>query len=140
MNARTVDASVVAAAFFREEHADAARSLLVSDLELYAPDLVLAEMANVIWKRHTRGEIDAAESSQLLADVLTLPLQLTPSAEIVAAALELATRTRRTVYDCLYLALAIKTQTTLITGDRRLANALAATPLAKHILWIGDYH
>jgi predicted nucleic acid-binding protein len=62
-----------------------------------------------------------------------------PARELVAPALEFALRTRRTVYDCLYLALAVETQAVLVTGDRKFANALTATPLAKQILWIGDW-
>jgi predicted nucleic acid-binding protein len=44
----------------------------------------------------------------------------------------------RTVYDCLYLALAVKTKSVMITGDKRLVSALADGPLAKHVVWIGD--
>ena len=137
MSLRVVDASVVAAAFFREQYAAAARAVLTGGDELHAPDLIHAELANVIWKRHGRGEIDDAEARELLADILRLPLRITPSAELVEPALELALRTRRTVYDCLYLALAVRTNSAMITADKRLANALSASPLAKHVAWIG---
>jgi predicted nucleic acid-binding protein len=105
---------------------------------LIAPDLNHAELANVIWKRHARGEIDEGEADRLLADVLALPLEITPCGDLIEAALELALRTGRSVYDCLYLALAVKTKTVLFSADKRLVNALAGTPLAKHVAWIGD--
>ena len=140
MSLRIVDASVVAAAFFREQYAAAARAVLTGGDELHAPDLIHAELANVIWKRHGRGEIDDAEARELLADILRLPLQITPSVELVEPALELALRTRRTVYDCLYLALAVRTSSTMITADKRLTNALSASPLAKHVAWVGENH
>jgi predicted nucleic acid-binding protein len=139
VNPVVLDASVVAAAFFQEDEAQAARALLVSDRELLAPDLIVAEVANVIWKRHGHGEVDEVEGRRLLADVLHLPLHLTPSSELAGAALELALRTRRTVYDCLYLALAVKTKSAMVTGDKRLVRALADGPLAKHAIWIGDH-
>ena len=138
MTPRVIDASAVAAAFFQEEHTAVARSLLVSQRPLCAPDLIVAELANVIWKRHVRREIDDGEARALLADFLSLPLLLTPSGELVEPALELALRTGRTVYDCLYVALAVKTKSVLVTADKRLANALAGTGLARHIAWIGD--
>ena len=138
MSRRIVDASVVAAAFFQEQHAAAARALLISGRELHAPTLIVAELANVIWKRHVRREIDETEARELLADFHRLPLRLAPSIELVAAALELAMGTGRTVYDCLYLALAVKRKGLLITADRRLANALAGSPLARHVAWIGQ--
>ena len=138
MTACVVDASVAAAAFFQETHSDAARGLLSSGRALHAPDLIWAELANVIWKRYRLSEIDEAEASDLLADTLALPLRITPADELLEAALELAMRTGRTVYDCLYLALAVKTDTPMITANRRLVRALAAGPLKPHIVWIGD--
>ena len=133
-----VDASVIAAAFFRETHAEAARALLTADRELHAPDLIHAEVANVIWKRRRLGEIDEVEAAELLADFLSLPLRITPSEELVAPALQLAMKTSRTVYDCLYLALAVKTKSIMVSGDKRLVNVLVGTPLEKHVAWIGD--
>ena len=134
-----LDASVVAAAFFQDEQADAAGPLLASERKLHAPDLIYPEVANVIWKRHQRGEINGDEAGQLLADVLRLPLQIAPSDALVDAALQLALRTAQTVYDCLYLALAVKNKTVLVSGDRRLVNALAGSPLEEHVAWIGEF-
>jgi predicted nucleic acid-binding protein len=135
-----VDASVVAAAFFQETGARAARAILAGGGELHAPDLLLAEVANVVWKRHGRGEINEAEARALVADCLRLPLVLTPSGDLVASALELALRTKRTVYDCLYLALAVRMKAVLVSGDKRFVNALAGSPFEKHVAWLGSPH
>ena len=132
-----VDASVVAGAFFPEKHADACRSLLASRRTLHAPDLVYAETANVLWKRRRRGEIDEQEASSLLTDILALPLRITPSGPLVEAALTLALRTDRTVYDCLYLALAVQEDAVMVTCDKGLANALSGGPLKEHVAWVG---
>jgi len=132
-----LDASVVAAALFQEDHADACCSLLTSGRELHAPDLVYAEVGNVIWKRRRRGEIDEDEAAELLADALRLPLRITPSDALIDAALQVALKTDRTVYDCLYIALALRERAVMVTGDRRLASAMAGGPLAKHVAWIG---
>ena len=133
MKACVVDASLVAAAFFQEPHAASAREVLASDRPLYAPDLISAEFGNVIWKRYGRREITEEEAAQLMADFLRLPLQITPTGELADVALQLAMRTGRTVYDCLYLALAVRTNSVLVTADKRLVNALAGSPLAKHV-------
>ena len=139
MNPCVVDASVVAIAFFQERYAAEAQALLASDRPLHAPDLISAEFANVVWKRRRRGEITKDEASQLMADFLRLPLVVTASGELADVALELAMHTGRTVYDCLYLALAVKTRCILVTGDRRLANALADGPLAAHVALVERY-
>jgi len=138
MKTCVLDASVVAAALFQEDHADRARGWLAGECVLRAPDLIYAELANVIWKRYNRNEIDRDETAHLLRDVRGLPLRITPCADLVEAALELALLSGRSVYDCLYLALSVKTRSVLVSADKRLVNALAGTPLAKHIVWIGD--
>lgn len=137
MKPLVVDASVIAAAFFPEKRTEAARDVLLSDRSLCAPDLVYAEVANVIWKRHRRGEITDAEATELLSDVLDLPLEITPSEQLAASALALALRTNRTVYDCLYVVLAIQDDTTMVSDDLRLVNALATGPLKGRIAWLG---
>ena len=137
MNACVLDASVVAAALFHEEHAQRAGKLLSSGCALLAPDLIYAEFANVIWKRCGRGEIEETEAVELLADFRHLVLRVTPCGVLSTPALALAVRIHRSVYDCLYLALAIETKSVMVTADQRLIHALADTPLADRVAWIG---
>ena len=137
MKSVILDASVVAAAFFPEKYSEQARALLLSDTVLHAPDLIHAEVASVIWKRHRRNEIDSEEACELLADMLALPLELTASEQLVCDALKLALRTGRTVYDCLYVALAVQKNTIMVSGDQRLVNALSTGPLKKYVAWLG---
>lgn len=137
MKPLVVDASVIAAAFFPEKHTEAARAVLLSDRGLCAPDLIYAEIANVVWKRYRRKEINAEEASGLLSDMLDLPLEIIPSEQLVGPALELALRTGRTVYDCLYVALAVQENAVMVSDDQRLVNALAGGPLEAHVTWVG---
>jgi predicted nucleic acid-binding protein len=65
-----------------------------------------------------------------------LPLIRHPEASLLPAAFDMADRLQRTVYDCLYLALAIQLGATMVTADLRLYNALNGTPEASHICWI----
>ena len=58
--------------------------------------------------------------------------------ESKAAALEIACRTEKTVYDSVYLALAANHDCRLVTADRRLYNALQKSPLNTSVLWAGD--
>jgi predicted nucleic acid-binding protein len=134
MKARVVDASVIAAAMFQEQHAASARKILENGETLLAPDLIFSEIANVIWKRFIRNEINANEADQLLEDFLKLPLHIVFSSGLVDSALRLAIQTRSTVYDCLYLALAIREKTEMVSAEQRLANALSAGPLAGFIV------
>jgi predicted nucleic acid-binding protein len=52
-------------------------------------------------------------------------------------ATEVALASGRSVYDSVYVALAVALQCRLVTADERLANALAGGLLAAHVVWLG---
>jgi predicted nucleic acid-binding protein len=129
-----VDASVVIKWFVPEVHSDAARRLLQSENQYIAPDLLFAETANTIWKKVRRGEVSRRDGEGLVADVGRAAVQTVPCRALAADAYALASASGRTVYDAMYLALALRLDTRLITADERLAGALAAMPaVASHI-------
>lgn len=133
MTMLVVDASVVAKWFFPEEHSAESRRLLSPRRTLLAPDLIWSEVGNIAWKRVRRGEIQADEAAQFIADLIRLPLRTTPTQTLLAPALELAIATDRTVYDCMYLALAMDRKCRFVTSDEPFVNALSSTPFAKHV-------
>ena len=47
-------------------------------------------------------------------------------------------RTGRTVYESLYLALAVQLNCRLVTADEKLSSALKNGPLGNRILWVED--
>lgn len=133
-----VDASVVIKWFVPEVHAEAARRLLREDVELFAPDLLRAEVGNVLWKKRRSGEIDEATGRAILADLRRFPVQIVDSDTFLEAAWELAVRLDRSFYDSLYLALAHSLGYPLVTADLRLYNSLKATPNDMDLLWVED--
>ncbi len=140
MSVFVVDASVVLKWFVPEIDSNAAHRLLEHDDQYVAPDLLLAETTNAVWKKVRRGELSPAQGKSLVASLESIAVETIPSRVLVDDAYELATSTGRSVYDALYLALAVRLNTRMITGDERLARALAATPLvAPHIQTIRDF-
>jgi predicted nucleic acid-binding protein len=134
MNTLVVDASVVIKWFIPEGGSEAARELLAEDHVFHAPDFVFAEIGNVIWKKVRRGDLGADEASHLIADIGKVPLQTVSVRSLAADALRVAIATRQTMYDALYLVLAVKLKSQFITADGRLFRSLAATPeLAHHV-------
>ena len=85
-----------------------------------APELLLAEAANVINKKQLTGELSESEGDQLLSDILSVPIRLFPHRPILMRAFELAREHNLTVYDTLYLALAEEHGAVIFTGDRKL--------------------
>jgi predicted nucleic acid-binding protein len=129
-----VDASVVVKWFVPEIHSDAARRLLVLPHEYVAPDLLFAETANTIWKKIRRGELTAEEGPQLVADIGRIAVDTVSCRALAEDAHALANATRRTVYDSMYVALAVRLKTRSITADDRLEAALKKIPaVAEHI-------
>ncbi|HWA50577.1 MAG TPA: type II toxin-antitoxin system VapC family toxin, partial [Dongiaceae bacterium] len=118
-----VDASVVIKWFIDEPLHDYARQLLKGSESLYAPDLLLAEVGNIIWKKVIRGEIGEEQARKIAQSLRDLPLTLQSSDALIERALQIALSIKHPVYDCLYLACAEALGSTLVTADERLGKA-----------------
>ena len=88
-----------------------------------APELLVAEAANVVNKKRISGELHGDESNQLLVDILSIPIRLFPHRPILMKAFDLAREYQLTVYDTLYLALAEEHGAVIFTVDRKLFKA-----------------
>jgi predicted nucleic acid-binding protein len=85
-----------------------------------APELMLTEVANTLWKLQRAEQLGGLETQQLLLDAHDLVDRVEPDRHLHAEALALACHLDHPVYDCLYLALARREAATLLTADRRL--------------------
>ena len=128
MSLFVVDASVVVKWFVPEIHSDAARRLLVLPHEYIAPDLLFAEAANTIWKKIRRKQLTADDGQRLVADIGRIGVETVSCRALAEDSHALATATGRTVYDAMYLTLAIRLDTRLLTADERLETALRNMP------------
>jgi predicted nucleic acid-binding protein len=120
-----VDASVALKWYFDEPGAEVADRLLTEhargERELLAPDLIVAEVGNVLWKRIRRGECDLAAARSVLSLWEGERPTLVASSLLLEHALALASELDHPVYDCLYLAAAQVFEASFATGDRSLA-------------------
>ena len=133
-----VDASVAIKWFVPEIYSVSAQRLLHADFELLAPDLIVAEVGNVLWKKTQRGEIGADDGADIIRDFKRFPIQVYASDSLAELAWELAVRFDRTFYDSLYLALARSQDCSVVTADRRFYNSLQETPLSHSLVWVED--
>jgi predicted nucleic acid-binding protein len=102
--------------------------LLASEDRLEAPDLLFAEIANAIWKKVLRGQLTRAESQLLVSDIEKIAVDTTPCRALANDAHAIALITSRSVYDSMYLALALRLDTRVITADERFFRALQSFP------------
>jgi predicted nucleic acid-binding protein len=133
-----VDSSVVIKWYVPEVHSAESLRYLDPALERHAPELLLAEIANILWKKVGRGEIAPDEAARIADGVRQAAIAIHPMGPLFGPALAIALDTGRSAYDCLYLALADILAAPMVTADRRLYNALQGSPYAGEVLWIED--
>jgi predicted nucleic acid-binding protein len=122
-----VDASVAVKWFIIEPGRPEARRLLDREQPLIAPELIVAELVNVLWKRVTGGAIDRTQAANAARELPQLLSELCPLAGFAERALAIADALRHPAYDCFYLALAEARDARLVTADRRFARRLEGT-------------
>ena len=117
-----------------EEAETCLRGLTEGDIGFMVPDLFWAEFGNIIWKAVRQKRCTRDQAEQALGDILSFDFLTIPSGELLEEAFSLAASFDQTVYDCLYLALAMREKVQFLTADERLANSLAAMLPVK---WLG---
>ncbi|MCP5374222.1 MAG: type II toxin-antitoxin system VapC family toxin [Hyphomicrobiales bacterium] len=137
-----VDASVAIKWFVRENLRNHAMALLNrhgGDLE--APDLLLAEVGNIAWKKCRRGEMTTEQCRLALAGTEDCLSALHPMPLLVPRALAIALALGHPIYDCVYIACAEATGRTFVTADERLTRAIGGTEfdyLVRHLGSMGN--
>lgn len=117
MNRYVVDASVAVKWVVDEEGTDEALTIL-GNARLYAPDLLIAECANILWKKVRLNELSEDEA-MVGAQVLEQgEIELLPTRHLLGSATALAVELDHPAYDSLYLALALERGWQFVTADK----------------------
>jgi predicted nucleic acid-binding protein len=124
MNAYVIDASVAVKLGVEEIDSERARAIVTRAQHVIAPELVVAEVANALWKKERLGQSNPQHRTAALASAVGAFDELVPLRALAEEALALAVRLRQPVYDCFYLALANARGSTFVTADARLVNVL----------------
>ncbi len=90
-----------------------------------APEFMLTEVANALWKLQLAGSLRDIDPQLLVADSRDLVEQIEPDRELQAEALALACRFNHPVDDCLYLVLARREGAIVLSADQRLLTLAA---------------
>ena len=106
------------------------------DINFIVPDVFWAEIGNVLWKGVRQRRWPQVIAERAASDMRNRNFLTVTSLELLGDAMKIAFVHDRSVYDCLYVALAIQFKTEMITADERLANALAARLPVK---WLGAF-
>lgn len=120
-----IDASVAIKWVITEEGSEAAVRLREQDRVFHAPDLLVPEMGNILWKKVQRGELTRSEAELACAVLRLANIELHAMGNHAEAALRMALALQHPVYDTTYLALAAALNVPMVTADRRLVNKVA---------------
>jgi predicted nucleic acid-binding protein len=138
MSRFVVDASVGVKWFLPEPGTDDALRLQDPAHDLHVPTFFDLEVANIFWKAVRQGRLSRAEANTRLATLVGMTLPRYPEGPLVKAAFEIARTADRTVYDSLYVALAVQFGCSVVTADDRLINALSGTSWARFVMRLFD--
>jgi len=123
VNKLVIDASIAIKWVVEEEGTPAALALR-QQAKLMAPELLVAECANILWKKVLRGEL-SREEAVLAARLLEgAEIELLPTRSLLEVATRMSIELNHPAYDCLYLALAAKNKCQFVTADNRFLQKL----------------
>ncbi len=132
-----VDASVAAKWLVPEVLSEGAVGLLDPGNELVVPELFWAEVGNILWKKARAGELQKIEALTRFDAVASMGLRTISNQVVARRAVQVALATGRTVYDSIYIALAMHEGCRFVTADERLVKGLGGTPYREHAVWLG---
>jgi predicted nucleic acid-binding protein len=141
LNVFVVDASVAAKWVlpgagepFRDEALRLLKQWLDGKVRLIVPDFFWVELTNVLWKAVRRGRCTKDAAVAALATLLDYQIPTVPSLNLLNLALQKGVQHGQSVYDSLYVVLAVEAAAQLVTADEKLANALAPH---LPVTWLG---
>jgi len=128
-----LDASVAVKLVTAEPGTIEAREICFSQPSLTAPDWIMIEAGSAVWGKVMRGELRAADMSETLRILPEIFESLYPSLALLDQGMRLAIDLKHHVYDCLYLALALKVGEKLLTADKGFVASARRAGFVAHV-------
>jgi predicted nucleic acid-binding protein len=137
-----LDASI-AAKWFLSGHQETCGNEAVAVFEAFArgeirllvPDLFWPEIGNVFWKAAKGGRMTTESAAEAVATLVAASLPTAPCFPVIQDAFQIAAAFGTTVYDAVYVALAVARNLSFLTADERLVKILGQY---FPVLWVGS--
>jgi predicted nucleic acid-binding protein len=136
MTTFVVDASVAIKWVVDEPGTSHALTIRSAD-RLVAPELWVAECANILWKKVRRGEFTVEQALDAAELLQGAGVEVMVGEPTMTRVVQFATTLDHPAYDCVYLALAAENGWRLVSADDRLLARLRGSSLERHALSIG---
>jgi predicted nucleic acid-binding protein len=137
--ALVIDAGVAVKWVIEEEGTPQALALLRHALA--APDLLVAECANILRKKVRLSELSSQEANFAAGLLARADIELMPMRPHLQAATKLAIALDHPAYDCVYIVLAEAEGVRFVTADARLLHKIASHDggrLRSRVVALGD--
>jgi len=128
-----IDSSVYASVIVKDEFYEECKKYMTTNKSTL--DLAFAEVGNVLWKHVKMGRIKAEEvvkRAEMLKKLINTS-RVYKMEDYLIEAIELAVKYDITVYDALFITLALNLNEKLVTTDKKLWNRLKDTELSNVI-------
>ena len=132
MRTLVVDASV--AIKWVVEEPGTTEALALRRYRLSAPDLLVPECANILWKKVRRRELNDAEALLAARLLERADVDLVAMRRMLELATKLAIVLNHPAYDCIYLSLAQATRRSFVTADERLCAKMQGHSFSTQVL------
>ena len=139
MTSLVIDASVAVKWVIEEEGTKEA--LALRRRPLAAPDLLMAECANILWKKSRRGELSEREAVFAAGLLARADIELMPMRPYLETAVRIALALDHPAYDCIYLALAEVEGLRFVTANMKLVRKVgrhASGRYASRVFGLAD--
>jgi predicted nucleic acid-binding protein len=123
LNPLVIDASIAIKWVVEEDGTELALALR-QHARLVAPDLIIPECSNILWKKVQRKELSKDEALIAARLLQSAEMELIPARALMESATRLAIALDHPAYDCIYQALAVEMGCRFVTADQRLVNKL----------------
>lgn len=123
MSTLVIDASIAVKWVVDEDGTENALALR-RYAKLIAPELLVAECANIFWKKVRRDELSRDEALLAARLLQASDVELLPTRSLLEAATRIAVELDHPAYDCVYVALAIERDCRFVTADKRFLRKL----------------
>ena len=133
-----VDASVLIKCYLPEIYSEECLKLMGRDLPMKTCEYAFTQIGASLWKRSRSGEVKVSEAKRIIKSLARLPIEFVPTGLLAEGALELSSFSGRTFHESLYLVLALREETSLVTADHRWHALLATGKLKSYVDFISD--
>jgi predicted nucleic acid-binding protein len=133
-----IDTSVAIQWYLQEIYQSEAQRFLDPVFDRHAPDLLHAELGSVLLKKVRKREINVDECRTYLSQLSAVPLMSHEALPLRQVALEIGLQIGSSLYDGLFLALALLLGGRLVTADRKLYRKIQSSPFDPWSFWIAD--